>query len=213
LSTDGHSLAQLLVVQGLLTAMIGDFDRARELAEDGLRLRLELGRSVAYAALTMPRASIELLAGDGAAAAELLSRAQEMLEPTGERGYLSTVQGMRALAFTLEQRFAEAEALADESRRVGSEDDITTQIYWRIAKARAAGAGGRHEEARRLAAEVIGLATRYDVFDTPVSIVHVAHLLEPDDARAALERAVAGADAKGNVVTAAQARAKLEALP
>jgi hypothetical protein len=53
----------------------------------------------------------------------------------------------------------------------------------------------------------------YDTVDTPMAMVAVADLLEPEARRAALEQALAGAEEKGNVVTAEQARAKLAALP
>jgi hypothetical protein len=59
----------------------------------------------------------------------------------------------------------------------------------------------------------MGLASEFDSFDGPMAAVEIATHLEPDAAREALERGLRIAEAKGNVVTAAQAREKLAALP
>lgn len=114
------------------------------------------------------------------------------------------------MALVKQERYAEADAFAEESRRLGTRDDMVTQTYWRIAKAHVVGASGNAREPACLAAETIEIATDSDNFDAPVA---TARFLEPDAGRAALERALAGALAKGNTVTAAQARAQLEALP
>jgi hypothetical protein len=131
----------------------------------------------------------------------------------GERGYLSTIDGLLALALTRQHRYDEAEAFADNGRQIGSEDDHITQIYWRVAKAHVAGHRGDGVEAARLAAEVMDLARDFDSFDGPIAAVEIAMYLEPDAAREALERGLRIAEAKGNVVTSAQAREKLAALP
>jgi class 3 adenylate cyclase len=210
----GHmAQTELLVVQGALLAMKGDFVRGRQLAAEGRDGLWELGQKVQYAAISQPVAIIELIAGDAAAAERLLREAHDILEAAGERGYLSTVDGLLALALTKQNRFDEAELYADNGRRIGSDDDHITQIYWRVAKAHVAGHRGDRAEAARLAAEVMDLASEFDSFDGPMAAVEIATHLEPDAAREALERGLRIAEAKGNVVTAAQAREKLAALP
>ncbi len=204
---------ELLVVQGALLALRGEFAEGRQLAAEGRRGLLELGQKVQYAGISQPVAIIELLAGNAAAAESLLSEARAVLVAAGERGFLSTVSGLLALALARQERYSEADKFAEESRRVGAEDDVITQIYWRVAKAKVVAANGELDEARRLAAEAIKLAADYDSFDGPIAIVEVASLLEPAAARAGLERALASASAKGNVITAEQARGKLAALP
>jgi hypothetical protein len=59
---------------------------------------------------------------------------------------------------------------------------------------------------------MLELVVSSEGLDLPILTVEVARFLAPDAAKQALERALAGALAKGNVVTAAQARAQLEAL-
>jgi hypothetical protein len=196
-----------------LLALTGEFVQGRQLAAEGRRMLLELGQKVSYAATAQAAGMIELLAGDAPAAERLLREAHEILEAAGERGYLSSVSGLLALALARQERYADAESFADQGRLIGAEDDLITQIYWRVAKAQVVAARGELGEAARLAAEATELMTDYDSFDGPIATVEVAPFLEPKAARGALKRALAGAAAKGNVITAEQARRKLEALP
>jgi class 3 adenylate cyclase/tetratricopeptide (TPR) repeat protein len=207
------ALTELLVVQGALLAMKGDFEEGRRLAAEGRRMLLELGQKVDYAAITQPVALIELLDGNPEAAERLLREAHEILEAAGERGYLSSVSGLLALALAKQGRYAEAESFADKSRRLGAADDLTTQIYWRVAKAQAVAGKGNLAEATRIATEAAELVGDYSSFDGPMATVEIAPILAPRVAKDALHRAHAGATAKGNLVTAEQARKLLEALP
>jgi tetratricopeptide (TPR) repeat protein len=204
---------ELLVIEGAFLALRRDFEQARQLASQGRLGLLELGQKVQYAAVAMLAAIVEFLADDASAAERILREAREILSAAGERGFLSTVSALLALALVKQGRHGEADVFADESRRVGAEDDVITQIYWRIAKAHVVAVRGEVDEAARLAAETLDLTTNYGYFDTPNAIVEVASFLDPDAARAALERAHEGAVAKGNVVTAERARAMLAALP
>jgi class 3 adenylate cyclase/tetratricopeptide (TPR) repeat protein len=207
------ALSQLLVTQGVLLALAGEFAQARQLADEGLRNLLELGQNVSHAAVAQLVATIELLGGDAPAAERLMREAHTTLEAAGERSFLSSVLGLLAAALAKQERYAEAEPFADESRRIGAEDDITTQLFWRVAKAQVVAARGDLVEAGRLAEEAADLTADYASFEGPIAAVEVAPFLAPQLAKAALERALAVASAKGNVVTAEQARRKLEALP
>lgn len=204
---------ELRVAEGLLLAMTGEFDRGRELATDGRAALRELGQTVQWAAIAQPASFIEMLAGEYAAAEELLREAHNALSETGERGYLSTVSALLARSLVLQGREDEAEVFADEARRLGAEDDVMTQLYWRVTKAQAVAARGERNEAAGLAAETVELAPSGSAFDTPIVLIDVADFLELDARRAALEHALATATAKGNVVTAQQARERLAALP
>jgi tetratricopeptide (TPR) repeat protein len=213
LEVDRMARSELLVVQGALLALTGDFEQGRELAAEGRRGLLDLGQSVQHAAIAQPVAIIELLADDDAEAERLLREAHELLLPAGERGYLSTISALLALALARQERYAEAGEFADESRRMGAEDDLITQVYWRVAKAQAVAAEGQADEAARLAAEAIELVPHDGSFDAPMAILELAEFLPSAETRPALERALAGATAKGNTVIAAKARARLAALP
>ncbi|MGH3062830.1 MAG: adenylate/guanylate cyclase domain-containing protein [Gaiellaceae bacterium] len=215
-STGGAGLAyaELLVTEGTLLALTGDFEGGRALAAEGRRQLLELGQKVQYAGIGQPAAILELLAGDAPAAERIMREAHEILNLAGERGFLSTVSALLGLALARQGRYDEADQFADESREAGSDDDVVTQIYWRIVKASVEAAKGDLDEAARLAAEVVELTNRTDdTFDGPLALMDVIDFLDPARRRAVLERALAETTHKGNVVSAEQIRAKLAALP
>jgi class 3 adenylate cyclase/tetratricopeptide (TPR) repeat protein len=206
--------SELSVVEGTLLALTGDFERGRQLADSGRRDLLELGQKVQYAAIGQPAAIIELLAGDAPAAERIMREGYDILTAAGERGYLSTVAALLGLALARQGRLDEAERFADEARGIGSHDDVITQMYWRMVKARIAGAWGDFDEARRLAAEAMELTEATDdCFDGPIVTLEVVDFLDTDARRSALERALVETEAKGNAVSAEQIRAKLAALP
>jgi class 3 adenylate cyclase/tetratricopeptide (TPR) repeat protein len=210
----GLAHGEFLVVEGALVALTGEFARGRELAAAGRRELLELGQKVQYASIGQPAAIIELLAGDGPAAERLMREAHQILTAAGERGYLSTVSALLGLALAHQGRYDEADRFADESREAGSHDDVITQVYWRIVKAKVAAARGDLDGARRLATEILGFTELTDdCFDGPIAIVEIVDLLNPEARRAALEQALGETERKGNVVSVELIRAKLAALP
>ncbi|HKY12742.1 MAG TPA: adenylate/guanylate cyclase domain-containing protein [Gaiellaceae bacterium] len=209
-----RAYSELSVVEGTLLALTGDFERGRQLAASGRKDLLELGQKVQYAGIGQPAAIIELLAGDAPAAERIMREGYGILSAAGERGYLSTVAALLGLALARQGRLDEAERFADESQRIGSDDDVVTQMYWRMVKARIAGASGDFGEAGRLAAEAMKLTEATDdCFDGPIVILEVVDFLDPDARRPALERALVETKAKGNAVSAEQIGAKLAALP
>jgi class 3 adenylate cyclase/tetratricopeptide (TPR) repeat protein len=208
------ALAHLHVIEGTMLALTGDFDSARRLATEGRRDVLELGQKVQYAGLSQPAAIIELLADDEVAAEQILREAYEILTEAGERGYLSTAAALLGLAVARQGRHDEGERLADESRELGTDDDVITQIYWRMVKALALAARGELEEARRLAEEALELTYGTDdAFDIPMITVELVHVFPPESLRDVLERALVESEAKGNAVNAAKIRERLAALP
>jgi tetratricopeptide (TPR) repeat protein len=202
------------VVEGTLLAMTGDFDAARRLAAAGRRELLELGQTYHYAGLSQPTAVIELLADDAAAAERILREAHEILTGAGERGYLSTAAALLGVAVVRQGRYEEGDRLADESRETGSDDDVITQIYWRMVKARVLAANGALDEARRLASEALELTRQTDdSLDIPMVALELLDVFTPESRREILEWGLSESEAKGNVVSAEQIREQLAALP
>jgi class 3 adenylate cyclase/tetratricopeptide (TPR) repeat protein len=212
--TGGLAHSELLVVEGTLLALTGDFERGRRLAAEGRRALLELGQKVQYAGIGQPAAIIELLADEDVAAERIMREAHEILTAAGERGFLSTVSALLGLALARQGRYDEADRFAEESREAGSHDDVITQLYWRIVKARVAAAKGDLDSAATLAAEVVALTDETDdCFDGPIGVLEVVDFLEPAARRGPLEQALAETERKGNVVSVERIRAKLAALP
>ena len=150
------------------------------------------------------------------AAAERLRRsAFQTLEKVGERGILSTVAAYLGATLHAQGRDEEAIRLTEISERTAADDDLTSQILWRATRAKALARNGNEREAESLAREAVALAQETDCL-----LLHADALMSLAEVLIARGAAVAAAarlraalvlyEAKGNVVSAAAARARLE---
>jgi tetratricopeptide (TPR) repeat protein len=127
---------------------------------------------------------------------------------------LSTAAAALAQALYELDRLDEAETWTQRSRELGASDDLATQALWRQAEAKLLARRGQTEEAERLAREAVAILNPTQSLDSRAeSLVDLGTVLElvgkPDDARAALERALDLYERKGNVVMAERMRARL----
>jgi class 3 adenylate cyclase len=209
----------LLVSTGPLLAMRGRFDEARARHDDGTRyfadrgMQLVLGGGNALAA-----ASIERLAGDVVAAERGLSAGIDILQPMGETGVLSTVAALWADALYRLDRRGPMEAALRLAQETGAPNDVATQAAWRYVSAMAAADDGRLDEADRLIGEAVELAEPTDFLEMRAeafeALAHVeARAGRTESWRAALERALAEHERKGNLVRAHHIRELLEQGP
>jgi tetratricopeptide (TPR) repeat protein len=116
--------------------MAGRFDEARADCAAAQALHEELGRTRQLAVHRFYSASVELMAGDGAAAERELRRALKTLEEIGDRGTFATVSAVLAAALHLQQRDDEARRWADAAARDASAADLISQVQWRTTLAR-----------------------------------------------------------------------------
>jgi hypothetical protein len=110
----------------------------------------------------------------------------------------------------------EALRAAMASRAIAADDDLFAQVRWRGAAARSLAAQGAVDEAERLAAEAVELATPTDMLtmrgDALLDRAAVAEAAgRPDDARRAALAALELYRAKGNRPGAARAEAAAHA--
>ena len=202
----------LLVSSGLLAAMAGDFETARQHSRGGLDVLVAMDSPVTEAAITTWSSAIELLAGDAEAAERELRPAFVRLEAAGALANLSSLAAQLAEALELQGRHQEALEASLTSERSTSPDDLHAQIAWRVARAKVLASLGRGEEAEQLATEAVELA---DTTDSPLfaadallslAAAHAARGAAVES-RAAAEGAARLYEAKGNVVAARAARA------
>jgi len=155
--------ASALEALGVLHAMRGDFGDARDLIRSGALIDRQLGREVVgtMAAAEM-LAEVELRAGDPAAAEEELRQGFEALEALGERGYASTLAGMRSRVLCALGRWDEAATMGDTGQRWADSDDLVSQVLWRGGRARVLAHAGNLEEANALARAGVALAATTD---------------------------------------------------
>jgi predicted ATPase/class 3 adenylate cyclase len=207
----GHFLAPLL-------AMEGRFDEARsQLASTRDYLR-ERGMSLRLGSLALSGGAIEFLAEDIEAAQRELASGIALLKEMGETGVRSTLASMQARALYLLGRRDEMEAAIALAQEAGSPNDISTQSEWRFVAAMAAADDGRPDEAERLIGEAVKLLEPTDFLEYRgnafEALAHVEGRAGHADAReAALGRALAEHERKGNVVGAKHIRKLLEQSP
>jgi tetratricopeptide (TPR) repeat protein len=200
-----------------LHAMQGHFDEARVLAEEGRVVYEELGLRYMRAARSLASGSIELLAGDPAAAVRELRWGYDELEKMGERGTRSTLAAFLAQALVEEGRYSDAIEFSKISEDTGAAADVVTQAVWRSARATALAQAGDTAAAELLAAEAVELAEGTDFLDlqgnTLLSLANVLHLTgQSEKAPPLVERARRAFESKGNTVAKAKAVAALGEL-
>jgi tetratricopeptide (TPR) repeat protein len=199
-------------------ALLGRFDEARELESEYERASEErddllgLGANLSQIAVTL-----ELLAGDPAAAATVGERGCHLLEEAGERGGLSTGACCYAQALYELGRLDEAEAWARKGSELGDSEDVATQTVARQVQAKVLARRGSYDEAETLAREAVSLADATDALllqgDALRDLGEVLELAgRSKDASAALLDALERYERKEAIAPADHVRERLAAL-
>jgi class 3 adenylate cyclase len=200
-----------------LQAMRARFDEARALYARQREIHDDLGRPYTAAAWTIVYARVEMLAGDLAAAESELRRGYEALDRMGELAVLSTLSGYLADALYAQGRLEEAERYTRVSEEAATLDDIASQVWWRVTRAKVLAHAG-DPSAETLAREAVSLSEPTDdLFFRGRALLDLAETLSilgrADEAPPLLEEAARLAEAKGDIVTAERTRARLASLP
>jgi tetratricopeptide (TPR) repeat protein len=198
-----------------LKAMLGDFEEARELIERHRALLQELELSVTAAHAAESYGIVELLAGDPVAAEREFRRGYETLEQLGGEMNVSPLAALLAQALSAQGRAEEALRFSELSERAALPDDRFAHVEWRAARARALSGLGRADEAEVVAREAVTLAEETDFLvvhgDALMTLGDVLRLAgRADESVPLVEQAIRLYEQKGNVVSAAHARAALE---
>jgi class 3 adenylate cyclase/tetratricopeptide (TPR) repeat protein len=202
---------------GHFQRMAGNWDKGTELIAGGRKLLYELGHDVSAASTRMVSSRTEFFVGRLEDAEHELRLAYDELDQMGEKGYLSTVVALLGTVLCAQGRFEEAEEFVQRARELGADDDLTTELYWRTAKAEVLASRGEFEDAFALLEEAHALidATDY-IVDSAAALMTRASVEKaaghPDRARAALEKAVALFERKGDLTAAKYGRERLPAL-
>ena len=152
--------AAALQALGVLRAMAGEADLARETVAASRQIRRDIGQDLGAAASAIDAGLVELLAGEYAAAEAVLRAGYEELERLGEKGYFSTLAALLAEAVEAQGRADAARTLARASAAAAAPDDVASHVSWRVAEARALARLGQSGEA--LAREAVEIAERTD---------------------------------------------------
>ena len=203
-SADAAAEAATLHPLAGLHAMGGRFALARELLATSRDLVADIDPTLNLA-VSHPRAIVEMLAGDPAAAEAYLKADSDTLDEM--MGLLATTDAFRAQAILAQERDEEAEHYTKLSEQRAATSDLLTQIIWRSVRARVLARRGSFDQAESLARQAVSLAAQTDFLnqrgDALLDLAHVLHEAgRPEAARAAAAEALDLYQQKGNSVTA-----------
>ena len=211
---DRKAEAVILGVLAQLHAMEGRFDRARDLYRRAFAMLADLGPSVTAASTSTESSRVELLAGDVVAAERELRRDDETLAALGDRFYRSTVSAMLAGVLDLQGNLDEAERMSETSEALSDDDDVVSQVLWRVARARVRARQGRATEADELinraielTGQTVDITLQADVLVDRATILRLTG--RDGETRDPLTTALALYERKGDLVSAARVEALL----
>jgi tetratricopeptide (TPR) repeat protein len=204
----------MLTALSHLRAMQGDFATARDLYGNARAILEELGWKMMAALTSIDSGVVELLAGDPVAAERELRGDYDTLEAMGERNYISTTAAFLADALAVQDRDDEAIAFTEVSESIAAPDDVSSQSLWRLVRGRVLARRGDLDGAEALVREGLAIIRTSDEPDSQgnalVDLAEVLRLAGRDaEAEAGLREALGLFEAKGNLVSAGRARAKL----
>jgi DNA-binding SARP family transcriptional activator len=206
--------ATVLGYLAVLAAMGGHVEEGRRLASEGIAMFRDLGHRFGEAVGAIGAGWVELVDGDAAAAERAWRCGYESLLELDERSVLPTMASNLALAVAEQGRYAEAVELSEVGERFAAETDFSSQLMWRVGRARGLAGLGDDERAERLARDAVEIGRRGDaVYELAVASTTLGDVLvaadRDDDAKEALEHALGLLETKGNLVEAARVRGSL----
>jgi class 3 adenylate cyclase/tetratricopeptide (TPR) repeat protein len=201
--------ASILSSLAVLLAMLGQFPEARGAWAQAGALWDELGMTHRRAVRSIDASTIELLAGDVEAAEAELRTGYRMFEEVGDVHMRPTVAAYLAAVLAQAGRSDEAEEFAHFAESHAWEDDIVTQVMWRVARAQIRAAAGEPAAAEVPAREAVELAAPTDFLDLQatalLALARVLRAAGSSEAAHAAAEARAVYERKGNVVGVRQA--------
>jgi tetratricopeptide (TPR) repeat protein len=209
--------ALALAARALYGSWSGEIPSARADVNRTRSLLRDFGNELLAQATAMVEASVELEAGDPAAAESAARAGYEGLAQLGEAGFRSTVACFLAEALYQQGQLDEAERFAAEGGELATADDFVTQNRSRSIRAKVLARRGENAAAEELAQEAVDIVTRTDSYgEHGEALLDQAEVLrlggKPEESRAAVEAALALFERKGATAPAERARAFLAEL-
>ncbi len=201
--------ASILSSLAVLLAMRGEFGDSRAQWARAEAFWDELGMRYHRAIRAIEASAIELLAGDPEAAERELRTGYDMLAELGDVHVRPTLAAYLAEVLVEGGNLVDAEAMASYAESHSADDDIVTQVMWRVARAQIQAHGGEAADAERVAREAVDLATPTDFLElqatAQLALARVLQAAGSPDAAGAAAAAQAIYERKGNIAGARQA--------
>jgi len=187
--------ATILREISLLYGYVGRFGDARAAYTRSRSIYTQAGAKLDWAMAAIPAGETELIAGDFAAAEQILRQGVETFHAMGERGYRSTAVAVLAEALYAQGRLDEAQRLTEDAEALAGAGDVISQAQWRATRAKLLARRGEPGAAVRLANEAVAQfpATSFDPLlgETLIAKAEVLRLAgAPGDAETSLRRAL-----------------------
>jgi class 3 adenylate cyclase len=216
LETEGGSAlypAEDDILRGLLLMMLGSFDEAAALLEEGIARAAEFGIQGTGSGWV----HLANLRGDRVAAEREARRSCQAMERSGSTGVLSTMKGLLADSLYELGRDLEAEEAIAQGEALSMTDDVTNQILFRRVRAKVLARRGEQDRAEDLARESVAISEQTDVLnergDAHSDLAEVLVMAgRTKDAAAELDEALALYEQKGNLVMVERAQKRLAEL-
>ncbi|MBA2641697.1 MAG: hypothetical protein H0U82_02055 [Actinobacteria bacterium] len=215
---EGDRAAEAVLLESLaqLEAMRGRLRDARRLAESSMEIRAELGMHVLRTRGLLILATVDLAAGDLAAAEGTLRLARD----EAQGGDIETVSNSASLLVDILCRqglLEEADPISREAEETAIGDAVVPQVRWRCARAKLLAQREELDAAETVARAAVDIARNTDDLNLHgTALLSLAEVLaagdRPEDAHAAAEVALALYERKGNIVLARTAREFLARL-
>jgi class 3 adenylate cyclase/tetratricopeptide (TPR) repeat protein len=157
--------ASILSSLAVLLAMRGEFGEARAQWARAQAFWEELVMPAQQAIRAIDASTIELLAGDAEAAERELRTGYDLLVEIGDVHFRPMLAAYLAGVLVEKGNLGDADALASYAESHSWEDDIVTEVMWRVARAQIQAHRGSAPEAERLAREAVGLTAPTDFLD------------------------------------------------
>jgi tetratricopeptide (TPR) repeat protein len=207
--------ATALRAEAGLQAMLGEYDKARQLIVSADRIATELGlEQLRSAGILRMAGEIELMAGDAPAAERFFREAYERLERDKDWGHLASIAPLLAETLLAQGREHEAETLLDMTPGWAIEDDAEAQTLLDRARSKLARLQRDSAAAERYARSAVERVKDGDGLNAHAgALVRLADALElrqrADEASAVLRDALVLYERKGNVVAAERVQRRL----
>ena len=172
-AVSGEPWAEAGVLLGLaiLYAYVGRIADARVAVARGRSIFRSFGSQLGLTFGAIPAGSVELLAGDPAAAERYWREGYEAFHGMSERGFRSMLAGLLGEALYAQGRVDEAEQLIEEAEAAGDSIGAFAQVRWQSTQAKVLAQRGQFSAAMRLMREAEAL-----IASTSLRVEH-AHLL------------------------------------
>jgi tetratricopeptide (TPR) repeat protein len=201
----------------MLSAMLGEFEEARELNERARLLfveRMRVRRPLMF--LAQSNTVVELLAGDLAAAERALRTAMDLALEIGERNEISWTAATLSFVLRAPERSEEAANFAALGTRTAPSESVVAQALSRTAQAYGWAERGDHRAAEALARQAVDLAPsemlnlRADLLVELAEVLRIANHRRA--ARDAVDEAARLYERKGNIAAARRLTSSLGEL-